>query len=182
MLRYYYLTWFSQPAADRPLYQTVAKRPLRSIVEIGVGNAVRAQRLLEMAVKPQHAAEPLRYTGIDLFEAREKKSPGLTLKEAYAQLKTDHVKLQLLPGDPLSALSRSANSLPGTDVLIISLDQVGESLDQAWRFIPRMLHADSLVYLEREGKKAGETKFELIPLERISRLATEAKRATRRAA
>jgi hypothetical protein len=182
MLRYYYLTWFSQPVADRPLYQTVAKRPLRSIVELGVGNAVRAKRLLEMAIKPQHAAEPLRYTGIDLFEARDKKSPGLTLKEAYSQLKTDHVKLQLLPGDPLSALSRSANSLAGTDVLIISFDQVGDSLEQAWRFVPRMLHASSLVYLERAAKKPGETNFELLPLAQISRLATQAKRATRHAA
>lgn len=182
MLRYYYLTWFSQPAADRPLYKTVANRPLRSIVEIGVGNAVRAKRLLEMAVKPKHAEQPLRYTGIDLFEARDKKSPGLTLKEAYSQLKTDHVKLQLLPGDPLSALSRSANSLSGTDVLIISLDQDGESLDQAWRFVPRMLHANSLVYFERQGKKAGETRFDLLPLTEISRLASDAKRATRRAA
>jgi len=182
MLRYYYLTWFSQPAADRPLYQTIAKRPLRSIVEIGVGNAIRAKRLLELGVKPQHATTPLRYTGIDLFEARDRKSPGLRLKEAYAQLKAQHVKLQLLPGDPLAALSRSANSLSGTDVLIISLDQVGESLDQAWRFVPRMLHSSSLVYQEREGKKIGETKFELIPLAEISRLASEAKRATRRAA
>jgi hypothetical protein len=182
MLRYYYLTWLSQPAADRPLYQTVAKRPPRSIVELGIGSAVRAKRLLELAAQPQHAAEPLRYTGIDLFEARDKKSPGLTLKEAYAQLKTEHVKLQLVPGDPLSALSRAANSLSGTDVLIISLDQAGESLEQAWRFVPRMLHAGSLVYLERAGKKAGETKFELVPLSEVSHLASAAKRATRRAA
>src|SRR5215213_2101888 len=147
MLRYYYLTWFSQPAADRPLYQVVAKRPVRSIVEIGVGDALRAKRLLEVAIKPQHATEPLRYTGIDLFEARDKEVSGLTLKQAYSQLKTDHVKLQLLPGDPLTALSRSANSLTATDVLIVSLDQIGESLDQAWRFVPRMLHANSLVYL-----------------------------------
>jgi len=182
MLRYYYLTWFSQPAADRPLYQVVSKRPVRSIVEIGIGDAIRAKRLVEVAIKPNHATEPLRYTGIDLFEARCKDTPGLTLKEAYAQLKTDHVKLQLLPGDPLTALSRSANSLTATDVLIISLDQIGESLDQAWRFVPRMLHAHSLVYLEQPGKKAGETKFDLLPLTEVSRLATEAKRATRRAA
>lgn len=182
MLRYYYLTWFSQPAADRPLYQVVATRPLRSIVEIGVGSAVRAKRLLEVALKPNHATEPLRYTGIDPFESRSKDTPGLKLKEAYAQLKTDHVKLQLLPGDPLSALARSANSLTTTDLLIVSLDQVGESLDQAWRFVPRMLHAGSLVYLERPGKKPGETKFDLIPLTEVSRLATQAKRATRRAA
>lgn len=182
MLRYYYLTWFSQPAADRLLYQTVAKRPVRSIVEIGVGDAVRARRLLEMAAKPSHATEPLRYTGIDPFESRSKDAPGLTLKEAYAQLRTDHVKLQLLPGDPLTALSRSANSLTATDVLIISLDQTGHALEQAWRFVPRMLHTGSLVYLERHGKKPGETKFELVTLSEVGRLASEARRATRRAA
>lgn len=182
MLRYYYLTWFSQPVADRPLYQTLAKRTVRSIVEIGIGQGVRTQRLLEMAIKPVHSSEPLRYTGIDLFEARAKDAAGLTLKQAYAQLKTDHVKLQLVPGDPLSALARAANSLTATDVLIISLDQSGEALEQAWRFVPRMLHTGSLVYLEGPGKKPGETRFDLIPLADLGRWANTAQRAQRRAA
>jgi hypothetical protein len=181
MLRYYYLTWFSQPAADRPLYQVVAKRPIRSIVEVGIGQGVRTQRLLEMALKPQHAVVPLRYTGVDLFEARQDDS-GLTLKQAYAQLKTDHVKLQLVPGDPLMALSRMANCLAETDLLIIGLDQAGEALDQAWRFVPRMLHEGSLVYLEQPGKKPGTTKFELFSLAEVNRRASDAQRASRRAA
>jgi hypothetical protein len=182
MLRYYYLTWLSQPAADRPLYQALHTREVRSIVEMGIGTGIRTSRLFEVAVKPSHASEPLRYTGIDLFEARGKESPGLSLKQAYSQLKTDHVKVHLVPGDPLMALGRAANSLIGTDVLIISLDQVGESLTQAWRYIPRMLHGESLVYVERPTKKAGETKFELLSPVEIARLANEAQRASRRAA
>jgi len=182
MLRYYYLTWFSQPAADRPLYKVVGNRTVRSIVELGVGKGLRTGRLLEMALKPCHAAEPLRYTGIDLFEARGDDAPGLPLKQAYALLKTNRVKLQLVPGDPLMALSRAANSLTGTDLLIISLDQTGDSLRQAWRYIPRMLHSESLVYIEQPGKKSGETKFERITQIEVARWAHEAQRATRRAA
>ena len=180
MLRYYYLTWLSQPAADRPLYQTVARQTVRSIVEIGVGQAIRTQRLFETALKPCHADEPLRYTGIDLFEARSQGSPGLSLKSAYAQLKTDHVQLKLVPGDAHMALSRAANTLAETDLLIISLDQSGDALQQAWRFVPRMLHANSLVYLERPGKKT-ETKFDLISVDQVQRWANEAQRSLRRA-
>ena len=90
--------------------------------------------------------------------------------------------LRLVPGDPLSALTRVANSLAGTDVVIISLDQTGDLLDQAWRYVPRMLHADSLVYLERPGKKPGETKFDVISPGQIAHWAHEAQRAMRRAA
>lgn len=182
MLRYYYLTWFSQPAADRPLYKLLHSRHVSSIVELGMGQGERTKRLLEMAVKPTHAEQPLRYTGIDLFEARSPGSPGVSLKAAYTQLKTDHVNLQLVPGDPLMALSRAANGLANTDVLIISLDQVGDALNQAWRWVPRMLHNDSLVYLERAGKKVGETKFDLVSPLDIARWAAEAQRTARRAA
>jgi hypothetical protein len=182
MLRYYYLTWFSQPAADRPLYKTVAKRAVRSIVEIGVGEALRTRRLFEMALKPIHAAEPLRYTGVDLFEARPKSSPGLSLKQAYGLLKHDRVQLQLVPGDPLTALSRVANGLKDVDLVIISQDQLGDALEQAWRYMPRMLNAGSLVYLEQPGPKTGETKFVPVSLPEVSRWASDAQRAIRRAA
>jgi hypothetical protein len=185
MLRYLYLAWFSQPALDRPIYKLLRQRPIRSIVELGIGHGVRTRRLLEVAAM-RRSAEPLRYAGIDLFEARDAATPGLALKQAYALLKDDKVKLQLVPGDPLSALARAANGLADTDLLLISADQQGDSLLQAWRYVPRMLHENSLVYLERPGAcpgaGPGESKFELLtPLE-IARLAKDAQRPLRRAA
>lgn len=182
MLRYYYLAWFSQPAADRPLYKTLRSRTIRSIVEIGIGQGLRTRRMFEVALKHCHHEEPLRYTGIDLFEARGNSVPGLTLKQAYARLQHDRVQIKLVPGDPLMALSRAANSLTGTDLVIISLTERGDALDQAWRYVPRMLHDDSLVYLEVPGKKPGETRFTLLKPIEIARLAKESQRTARRAA
>jgi hypothetical protein len=182
MLRYYYLTWFSQPAADRTIYQAVHPQTIRSIVEIGVGKGVRTKRLFELAVKPEHSVEPLLYTGIDLFEARDPQSPGLSLKQAYQTLQTEHVKLRFVPGDPLSALARSANTIGNADVVIIAADQAGESLDAAWRYVPRIIHAQSLVYRERLVGKGQESKFDLLTSLDVQKLAASSHKAQRKAA
>ena len=57
-------------------------------------------------------------------------------------------KIQVIPGDPLSALARSANGLQSTDLLVIAADQDTQSLANAWFYVPRMLHDKSLVLLE----------------------------------
>jgi hypothetical protein len=182
MLRYYYLTWFSQPAADRTIYQAVHPRHVQSIVEIGIGQGVRTKRLFELAVKPEHAETPLQYTGIDLFEARDRSTLGLSLKQAHQTLQTEHVKLRFVPGDPLSALSRCANTVGVADVVIISADQSGPALDAAWRYMPRIANEQTLVYRERPAGKGSETKFELVPYTTIQKLAAESHKAFRRVA
>jgi len=182
MLRYLYLRWFSQPAADRLLYKLLKKRLFRSIVEVGIGQGIRTQRMFDVALRPAHDQSPLRYTGIDLFEARGNDDRGLSLKAAYSLLKRPGVQLQLVPGDPLAALSRMANSLRETDLLIISHDQSGDSLAAAWFWVPRMLHSDSLVYLERPGKQPGQTTFQLVSALEIARWASQTERHRRRAA
>jgi hypothetical protein len=83
-----------------------------------------------------------------LFEAREARHPGLTLKEAYTQLRPLGAKVQLVPGDPFSALARVANSSVGTQLLIISADQDAASLARAWFYVPRMLAEQSQVFVE----------------------------------
>jgi hypothetical protein len=92
--------------------------------------------------------EKVRFTGIDLFEGRDDQSSGLSLKEAHRLLKACGGRVQLVPGDPLSALSRSANSLQGTDLLVIGADQDETSLKQSWFYVPRMLQDNSIVVIE----------------------------------
>ena len=65
-------------------------------------------------------------------------------------------RTQLIPGDPLAALACSANSLPDTDLLIIRADQLGESMEQAWYYVPRMLHTHSLVLVEQADREGYE--------------------------
>jgi hypothetical protein len=115
-----------------------------------MGDARRATRMLSVAMRyrPQ---DRVSYAGIDLFEARPADVPGLKLKDAHRQLIRTGVQLRLVPGDPLAALSRSANSLTDTDLLVISAGHDPAVLEPAWFYIPRMLHDASLVFLEEQS-------------------------------
>jgi hypothetical protein len=179
LLRSLYLLYLSQPASRRGLYKAVRARPVRSIVELGIGLGGRTERILEIA---GWRAESLRYTGVDLFEARPGGAQGISLKEAFAQLQLPGVRVQLVPGDPYTALLRVANALVGTDLLLISANQDPESLARAWTWVPRMLTPTSLVFLEEAGAKAGETHWRQVPSDEIQRLATAVSRSQRRAA
>lgn len=141
-----YLSFFSNPAHERMLFGLIAKHRPKTIVEIGVGKAVRSQRMIQMATRFVPVKE-IQYVGIDLFEAREDVSSGLHLKEAHRLLKLTGARVRLVPGDPLSALSRAANSLQSTDLFVIGADQDATSLDQSWFYVPRMLHEKSLVVM-----------------------------------
>jgi hypothetical protein len=181
LIRSSYLLYFSQPLADRTVYRAVKSRPVRSIVEIGIGLAGRTQRLLEIAGWRADCL-PLRYTGIDLFEARPAGSPGSSLKQAHGQLRLTGVWAQLVPGDPYSALARVANSLIGTDLLLIAADQDRDSLERAWCWMPRMLRPESLILMEEPGTKAGETCWRPLALAEIEQRAAALGRSHRRAA
>ncbi len=106
--------------------------------------------MLDVASR-RNPKENLFYVGIDEFEARPATCPGLSLKEAHCQFKARRVKAQLLPGDPYAVLTRAANALRNIDLVVISADQKAASLAQAWFYLPRVLHAASVVYQEQVG-------------------------------
>jgi hypothetical protein len=181
LIRSTWLLYFSQPAPDRFLYKAIKGKTIRSVVEIGIGNGLRTQRMFEV-LSWQRAQEPLRYTGIDLFEARLDRQSGLSLKAAFHNLRRPGFQIKLVPGDPYNALVRAANGLPGTDLVIISADQDRESLQRAWTYMPRMLHTSSLVYQEDGDSKTGKTSYRRLTLLDVQRNAAVASRAMRRAA
>jgi hypothetical protein len=181
LLRSLYLLYFSKPAAERALLRAVRTRPIRSLVELGIGRAERTHRILEIA-SWKAGSSPLRYTGIDLFEARPSGRPRFPLKHAFATLKRPQVQMQLVPGDAAAALKRVANSLTGTDLLLISADHDPQSLARAWTWIPRMLTPASRIFVEEAGPAAGQTKWRAMTLVEIQRLAADAGKPVRRAA
>ena len=181
LIRSTWLLYFSQPAPDRFLYKAIKGKSIRSVVEIGIGSGLRTQRMLDV-LSWRSANLPLKYTGIDLFEARGKNHPGLALKEAFHDLRRPGVQLKLVPGDPYDALVRSANGLAGTDLLIISANQDRSSLERAWTYMPRMLHTGSLIFQEDGDSKTGKTSYRRLTLLEVQRNAAIASRALRRAA
>ncbi len=173
-LQYLYLSRLARPAHERVLYRALRRRSVRSIVEIGMGDGRRALRLLAVAQRFR-PNERLSYSGIDLFEARPAGAPGLALKDAHRELTRTGVQLRLVPGDPWAALSRCANALANTDLLVISADHEAEALARAWFYLPRMLHEGSLVFLE-EGATGNRHYRQLSYQEAIARAQSEPSR------
>jgi hypothetical protein len=180
LIRSSYLLYFSQPATDRVLFKAMKGRPIHSIVELGIGLGGRTERLLEVARWGTRGRQ-LKYAGIDLFESRVQSRPRLSLKKAFHALRATGASIRLLPGDPYSVLSRMANALTGTDLLLIAADQDRESIAACWRFVPRMIHPQTLVFVQESGGP-GKVLWRQLRQDEVLRLAGQASRALRRAA
>ncbi len=169
-LKHTYLVHFSQPATDRILYREIDKQPVRSILEIGIGNAVRAERLLAIAKRNAPGVE-IAYTGIDRFEDGPSAADRISLKQAYRQLRQPQVKVQLAPGDPLGALSRISNNISGVDLVVIAADQDADSLAEAWMFLPRMIHSKTRIFRQSRAADGKLGDFAEMSLEKLDELA-----------
>lgn len=182
LVRYYWLIYFSQPAADRKIYEALAKRPVLSILEIGLGDRLRQQRLFDLCADKLTSEQRLRYYAVDMFDTRPQGVPKFTLKQAHATIKHERVQVQLIPGDPLSAITRVANTVKDLDCIIISGDQNQTLVDEAWRYLPRMINTTTILFRETPLAKGSE--FKILGHKEITafRPASTAKKTTRRAA
>ncbi|MBN2290913.1 MAG: hypothetical protein JXM70_00725 [Pirellulales bacterium] len=174
-----YRSYFSQPASDRVIFKAIRRLKAQRILECGIGNTQRARRIIETAQLVSPDVE-INYTGIDLFEARTAADgPGVSLKLAHRQLSTTGAKIKLIPGNPLSAFTRAANSLGNTDLVIISARQNPSEMSAAWFYVPRILHANSILF-EEQGHLGGQIQLISVSPQEIAKRAGENNR--RRAA
>ena len=180
-LKYTHLAYLSQPAADRVIYRALHKRPVHNIVELGVGCAVRAQRMIAVASRDASDGE-IRYTGIDFFEDRPETNPGITLKQAYRLLRQLRASVRLVPGDPFMALARISNTLADTDLLVIGADQDADALSRAWMFVPRMIHDETLIFLQKADEGGNPSRFVQLTANQVDELAGAGLRSARAAA
>lgn len=175
-----YFSYFSQPSCDRVIYRHLSKRRIDKILELGIGEATRSLRMLELATRGRSPAE-VSYTGVDLFESRSAADgPGLSLKLAHQRLKASGARVRLAPGDPYSALARIANELGAVDLILISADQLGPSLARAWFYVPRLLHAETQAFIDEPPAADGKRRLCRLTHFEINERAAQA--APRRAA
>ena len=143
-LGYYQLTMLAKPIADRAIFQLIKKNKFQSFLDIGLGTRDRCQQILRVADK--FGNKPIRYTGIDLFDARP--DEPLKLIEMHKKLKAFDAKTQLVPGPVGPSIERIANSHLRTDLIIVSAGTQRSEMDAVMSFFPRMLHANSLVLIQ----------------------------------
>lgn len=147
-LQRFYLSYFSRPKSDRVIYRAIRQQGARRIVEVGIGTAQRAVRMLEMAglCSPD---ESIHYTGLDQFESRRcSDGPGVNLKLAHRMLGATGARVRLLPGEPLALLPAAANASGAADLLIFSARLDPRELARSWFFVPRLLHEGTQVFVE----------------------------------
>jgi hypothetical protein len=148
--KFFHWTMLAKPASDRAIYRKIKKLRARSIVEIGLGDGVRAERIVQVAQK-FGAGQTVKYTGIDLFDGRSEDQSPLKLIEMHKRLTALGVKPQLVPGELGSSIRRIANSHTRTDLMIVSAGFQEADLDASWFYIPRMLCAGSFLMLQNKA-------------------------------
>jgi len=164
--QYFCLTWFGKPIEDRSIYKAIRNHKVQSIVEIGLGDGSRSETMLRVA-KKFSVTKGLRYTGIDLFEGREEGQPKLSLREMHKRLSSSEAKVQLVPGEMASALSRIANSHVRTDLIIVSAGQAPETIAECWFYFPRMLQSGSQFLIQETAGESFKT-LSRLEIEKLS--------------
>lgn len=177
-LGYAHLSYFSKPQHERALYRAIRKHKVRRIVEVGIGSAERAIRLIGTAQRYVREA-PICYTGFDWFEEREATAAPLPLIHAHRQLQLTGARVRLVPGFPPATVPQLANSLQRTDLILIAAAVDEASLERTWFYVPRMCHPGTVVLREvRLGEQ--EWAYEPIAIAELERRAAD--RDLRRAA
>jgi hypothetical protein len=176
LLRRLWLTWLSHPARERPIYRHCLRSPPKRVIELGLGSLVRTERMLGL-LRATVPGETVHYVGLDRFEGRlPDDPPGVTLKAAHQRLH-GLARVQLVPGNVDTALSRLCNHLGSFDLVLISADNDPRHLDRSWFFIQRLITPQSSVFVEA---RAGTGGWNTIPKAQVDELA--AKTVLRRAA
>jgi len=167
-----WLKWTWRPHADRALVAWACRHQPRSILEIGVTDPARTARLIKLAARVIGA--PVAYTAIDLFDARTSEWAPLGLKETHCRLRAVTERCRLTPGWPSMALRQTANSLTGTDLILIASRWSDDALNGAWKYFARMLGAGTSVF--RLSADAGRERWREIARDELTILAEGAGR------
>lgn len=135
---------FSQPAGDRPLYQAVRGRVIGSVLEVNIGEAARAERLIGW-LREQGSVGTIRYAAVDPFE---------TGGAGHIGLKNFHSRLGRLGAKPLpvplagslaASLTRVAHTIGAVDLLILDGSAADFDVPAVRMILPRLVHPESIV-------------------------------------
>lgn len=178
-LRQIYLARFSHPAQNRDIFREFYRRKPASLFVLGVDSSTLVQELTGL-MREWHPTERVRLALLDPFDARPASSPKLTVRETNARFAELPVRLTLHPGDPACTLPRVANQLGTADAILLSPSIDADAFSSAWYFLPRLMHATS-VLIEGSGG-AAEVSYKAVPAEEVSRRANGSVAKIRRAA
>lgn len=145
-LQKFYWTRFAKPVQERQLFTQLLSRSFDSVLEIGVGDGARMQRIAKL-IQGSGKTETVRYIGTDEFESAQDDGRHLSLKQAHQLAHQLGFKAWLIPGDVKAALPRVAHKFGASDLVIVngglSPTAPHEGLVGAW--LDRLAHSESIL-------------------------------------
>jgi hypothetical protein len=141
-----YWTRFSKPVEERSLVRFLIDNPISSILEIGIGNGTRLQRISKL-VNPSVGCAQVRYIGVDEFEGSPASREHLTLKQTHQLANQLGFKASLIPGIPAQAIARVAHKFGASDLIIIDggIDLASPTSGVIGSWLNRLAHSTSTV-------------------------------------
>ncbi|QDV71239.1 hypothetical protein Poly24_49730 [Rosistilla carotiformis] len=132
-------TRLSKPAENRVLFRATANRKILSVLETGLEDGSRCERLLQWL--KHHDSVPARYAAIDQFEA----GGGISLKQFHSKLAAFGIKPMPIPGTLATGLPRVAHTIGAVDLLILNQDRDSLCEPAVQNFLPRIIHPETVV-------------------------------------
>lgn len=141
-----YWSFLSKPVEERELVKFLLQQPISSVLEVGVGDGSRMQRIAKL-VQLTAGTEQLRYIGIDPFEAATDGRVHLRLKQAHQLATQLGFKASLVPGDHASAIPRVAHKMAACDLVIIDggLNPQSPAAGTVASWMNRLSHPNSTI-------------------------------------
>ncbi len=141
-----------------PLFKTLAEKPCRNIMEIGVFDGNSAVPMIKQAAKlvPE---EEIEFFGFDLFEEMtpELRSeefsfqtnvvPKMADVQKFLESKTK-AKITLIKGNTRKTLKQSIKTLPKMDLIYIDGGHTIETTRNDWQYSSKLMHKDTVVYFD----------------------------------
>ncbi|MEM6799523.1 MAG: hypothetical protein AAF589_08415 [Planctomycetota bacterium] len=148
-LRYLYLAFLSKPREDRQLFRLAKRLRATKVVELGIGSLERTLNLISVCQR-YSPGEVVSYTGLDWFEERPADQEPLSLIETHRRVTAADAEARLMPGGPSQALPAVANSLLGSDLVLMSVGADEATSADGWFYLPRILKASTVVLQAEE--------------------------------
>lgn len=141
-----------------PLFRTLAEKPCRNIMEIGVFDGTSAIAMIKQAAKlvPE---EEINFFGFDLFEDMtqqvrdEEFSFGGRLPPKMKDvekmfLEATKAKISLTKGNTRQTLKHNAKMLPKMDIIYIDGGHTIETIRNDWQYSSELMHKDTVAYFD----------------------------------
>jgi hypothetical protein len=170
---------FPKATPEQQLLKLVKPHKIGRVVELGIDSLDTTAALLAALGKLGNET-PVAYTAVDRFDDRPAGEERLSLVATYRRLIATGAKVRLTPGGFATALASEANSLAGTDLLLMSRGLTDEAVGHGWFFVPRMLHPGTIVIQRVAGADADAPDWRVVPTDEV--LSKAAGRPARRAA